>query len=460
MSEIEIPSVVYDEYGGRYRLKEEPLGRGGQGVVFETEHHELLVKLLLDQEGRPVLWDGAQRLRHRLEIVRTMELPDQVAAPIALLSEYAGYVMRMLRDMQPVSKIIQPSGDEDPADFFRRTGGLGRRIRILHNLAVTLAGLHAMSMIYSDLSPNNVFVSTDPEHDTVWLIDADNLHYSTSRQSYVFTPDFAAPELLNGSRPATTLSDAWSFAVLAHLLLTMNHPFDGVGAESDDVTRWSEEDEWGDEGQRAWVFHPSDRSNPLPVDFFPGNVHRVFSPRLFRLFLQTFDAGRYDLMQRPGMGDWVHALRSAMLAVVDGECGHSYFGFKAEKCPWCGRKLPNLLYFEARTRVEDEDGIHLSETPVFRGVKTASGRIDIPDFVCRPVAVESLSDSGVELDFRVRGVLVTAKEPLNLVTRKGQRQITRNGTMITRDELDRGVSIDCPWSTGGGRVVRIRRRRP
>lgn len=60
-----------------------------------------------------------------------------------------------------------------------------------------------------------------------WLIDLDNLCTHSEPGRAVFTPYYGAPEIVTGRSGATSLSDAWAFAVLAFNALTLLHPLCG-----------------------------------------------------------------------------------------------------------------------------------------------------------------------------------------------------------------------------------------
>ncbi len=458
MEPTESSKTVKDQYGGIYTLETEPMAQGGQGAVYRVRgHDELLVKLIKNADGSDLPNAQKQAIRHRLEIIRTMDLPESVARPLAILDGDLGYVMRMVRDMRPIAGLLNPQSD-DPEKFFRDTGGLVRRLDILHDLAMLMARLHAIPVIYSDLSPNNVFV---PSNDSanVWLIDTDNLHYSTASQYFVYTPGFAAPEVESGDRPATTLSDAWSFAALAFYLLTLNHPFEGNwAAESTTETRWSQDD-WGDPGQdkdKPWVFHSQDRSNALPDDAFAADWHRLIAPRLFELFRRTFEEGFDDPMARPGMSEWVDAIRSARMAAIKCDCGHSYyvFGNKGKKCPYCGKMFPTLLYYEVLALIGDDNAtVATGDKPMLKGVARSDERLVIPKWMCKPVADEN---EVMDMQSEPGGIRLRSKHALTVVAGEDSLRVRPEGTRIADEKLHKGVWIVCPWEGGGGRVLKVR----
>ena len=60
---------------------------------------------------------------------------------------------------------------QDFGNWFVSTGGLLKRYGVLIKLAIAIRALHSKGLIYCDLSPNNVFVSSNPKKHNVFLID-------------------------------------------------------------------------------------------------------------------------------------------------------------------------------------------------------------------------------------------------------------------------------------------------
>jgi serine/threonine protein kinase len=172
--------------------------------------------------------------------------------------------MELMDGLTPMTELMQVATDAlmtgDGLSGYLKTGGLLRRLKILARLARVLAELHGRGLAYGDLSPANVFVSQSLEHAEVWLIDADNVaSQSRDGQQVVFTPDYGAPEILREESGINTLTDSWSFAVMAYRLLTLVHPLKG------DVVLDGEPklEESALRGEFPWVDHPVDRSNAV-----------------------------------------------------------------------------------------------------------------------------------------------------------------------------------------------------
>lgn len=366
----DFPRDVVDEDGNVFRLAREPLGRGGQGVVFRsTSDPNVAVKFVAPGEplprrepgtradaqlfdhltqlppGGPVV-DGAARsqLRERLEDVRVLPLPElHVARPLSMLRSHTGYTMQLLRGMVPIRQLIAPPGASTINAFYLQGGGLRRRLDLLARSASMLLRLHSIPVVYADVSPNNLFVSADCQASEVWLIDADNLAFESALGGGVFTPGFGAPELVQGTVGATTLSDAWSFAVLAFYVLAQVHPFHGDYVDEGGWEEDEDREQLAFAGRLPWI---DDADDPLNRTQRGIDRDLVSSPKLTKLFAQMFGAGRLQRTQRPSIGLFVEALRQAAdYTLACAHCGWTFFA-KTGRCPVCPAPRPGFFHLQ------------------------------------------------------------------------------------------------------------------
>lgn len=322
--------VAIDQYGQKYELLE-CIGEGGQGRVYKTGHKRVLVKLrnsLSDEKRRQ--WVN--------EIQDVMRLPLEgldIARPLALITEpCAGYVMELMDGLMPLEDLMQVTQDgmshEEGAQRYIDTGGMHRRFRILARLARTLADLHGRGVVYGDLSPANIFISRSVEHAEVWLIDADNLTWN-SRQGRqpVYTPDYGAPEIMRDESGVNSLTESWSFAVIAYRLLTTNHPLKGDLVNDGEP----EIEDRALRGELPWVCHAEDRSNEVST----GIPHElVISKALHTMFDSCFGKGLNDAGARPSLSEWADTFENATNHCDRCEfCASSYFYNNKYVCPFC-----------------------------------------------------------------------------------------------------------------------------
>lgn len=329
--------LAVDDHGEVYQLGKR-LAEGGQGLVLPTQHKQLLVKVSKwpDSDPRNQAWRRQIEVVHRMPIAEN-DLP--IAMPKALIVKpRAGYVMELMEGLVPLEELLIQAKEAflegNGLQGFVKSGGLGRRLRLLARLARVMAKLHGLAIAHGDLSPKNIFVSSSHEHAQVWLIDCDNLSYAVRDSSLqLHTPDYGAPELLRGEAGISTYTDVWSFAVMAFELLAVLHPF----KNGDMVDQDSELEEPARRGELPWVDHPDDERNRASMGV-PRAM--VCSPALQELFDRCFRSGLNHPEERPVMAEWAEVLEAAAAQQVlcsfehDG-CGSTFLWNAALECPFC-----------------------------------------------------------------------------------------------------------------------------
>ena len=335
MNEVSLKQVV-DSDGGRYELGRR-IGEGGQGAVYLCKSNpRIAVKVIRNPNQQ-----HASAMRNQIASVKRMDLKNlPIARPVATLARpQVGYVMKLATGMAAISTLMDPPrGESSIVDWYMSTGGLGRRLRLLARLARTLAEIHGMGLAYGDPSPGNVLISETPDSDDVFLIDCDNLRYSTNPEEVkLYTPGYGAPELVSSRSGFNTLTDAHAFAVIAFRLLCLTHPLIGDSVANGDPAL----EKAAYRGEVPWIEHASDDSNrsSLGVD-----RSMVLSPNLRRLFSATFEDGLADSTKRPGMAHWVEVLRTAAAVTIScSGCEWSYY-CASKACPICDQDRPDVLF--------------------------------------------------------------------------------------------------------------------
>ncbi len=309
--------ILTDENKNEYEVNISKLaGVGGQGAVLIVENNPRLVVKVIRNADDTILKNASQYESYRKKILGVIARANvrNLASPICMLEKpYCGYVMRFMDGMRALETIMLPKGRKLD-QFYFETGGLLRRYRILREIAKTLTDMYEHGLVYSDLSPKNIFISGKESGYESWLIDVDNLHYEGEPSSCVGTPMYRAPEVFCGQ--ANTLkSDVYSFAILAFELLTFGKPFDG------DYTDPNEEDDWGVESTTADDFYSKMERGDIPFVGAEDNktnhqtggipIPYVMNDEILKLFRQTFGEGRKNPSARPAISTWLSALELA-----------------------------------------------------------------------------------------------------------------------------------------------------
>lgn len=354
---MERKQYVKDINGIELELVGEPMV-GGQGSVYKTNHSNILVKLSNKDKTE------YENFIDEVNDVRILDLPKdiKIAKPIEVLAKpHIGYYMQLLSGMEPIKNLFLPR--KDIKKLLEEKAGLLKRITILMNISEILAKLYEKNIMYGDISPENIFISSEFEHNQAWLIDADNMRENFESKKYIQTAMFAAPEVVKGEEYNTTYSDVFSFAILAHHILTMIDPFEGKLQFSD-----SGDDDWEfdlneaavdtsefydklQRGELPWVYDENDDSN-RPVNeegiLLGIPIEIMITDELYSLFARTFSKeGRSNPKTRPTMMEWFEGFKEAKNQIIScSHCNQSYYFNNLknkEVCFNCNEKRDELI---------------------------------------------------------------------------------------------------------------------
>jgi serine/threonine protein kinase len=247
--------------------------------------------------------------------------------------------LESLDHLMEESEVALIDGD---IEIYLNQGGIRRRLKLLAKLSRTLADLHGRGMAFGDLSPANIFVSKSVEDSEVWLIDCDNIcvnernnydiKYETGRAGTVYTPSYGAPEVVRDEAMVNSLTDSWSFGIIAFRLLTAIHPF--IGDVVSDGEPELEDSAY--RGELPWIEHPDDYSNQSEQGI-PRSL--VILKPLAELFEQCFNIGRDEPISRPSLSQWAEVLEHCVEWLVNcHDCKGSYYYALVDKklnCSFC-----------------------------------------------------------------------------------------------------------------------------
>ncbi len=303
--------VVTDEFGKNYNIiSEDKIGQGGQGVVYRIDSEPGMVlkarfpAVFSANEDSIILQDADVYDKYAAKVhslIALGELADlhNVALPDAVLEKpFCGYVMPLMDGLESLDKQMTKN---NCISVKGTNGSLEKKLLVLRGLANVLRELHSKGLVYCDLSPSNVFVSKDPNSHEVWLIDADNLVYSTSVKRSIGTPMYRAPEIAQGKVPNSFYSDAYSFAIIAFKYLTGNSPFVDDAADGWD----SDADSDDFEVNGTYIYETETHKYGVPIKW-------VCTEKMQQLLLKTLGStGRNHPETRASANEWCDALDEA-----------------------------------------------------------------------------------------------------------------------------------------------------
>lgn len=363
-----INDTVADWDGNTYLLTE-LIGEGAQGLVFKTNHPQFIVKVARVESENKARW-----IKHKKWLLK-QRIPKQtrIIAPIALLEEpHIGYVMHYIEDHVPLTFYLVPDEEEDLSTWYNiTTGGVAKRLEIMHMLSLAYRNLHTLGLCYCDVSPMNILVSKQKR--SAWIIDADNITApGILGQTVIGTPRYIAPELYRESRDPNSLTDTYSFAVLLFELFCLGHPFVG-----DDIADSEPEIELeAYKGNVPYVAHPTNDSNRSSTSL---GEEFVLTHKLRALLQLTFVDSTIQPMKRPTLYEFAKAIEEAIdLLMVCPDCQASYVLEEEALCPWCDAEHNDILVltFKQKNLLRSSDLMD-GRLPVEFSVL---GKIIVPDY--------------------------------------------------------------------------------
>lgn len=338
------------------------LGGGGEGSVFEVEvgRGKCAVKLIDQLKKKPEEVALIKRHIQKLIEVRarsiahaktsgSIPLNKILALPQVMLDGDLGYAMAEATECESLTNFLTIPADPVSQEEWSKKYDLSRRYKVITYLFERLEIIHQDGLIFSDLSPNNILVSTGPSNSLVF-IDTDNLRTKEDPFTNVLgTPGFIAPEVFNKEEREAEIgltpierenakcfllspqSDIYSAAVIAFELLTLNHPYKGIKAMGKDTTPDDELD--AEKGKFDYVLKPG-TDNYCEGNIFIDKFNDITTSELRELFLRTFIEGKTNVLKRPLAKEFKEAFQKASRLIVT--------------CPNCGEEMMYTIKTDGR----------------------------------------------------------------------------------------------------------------
>ena len=333
--------------GERYSVVEPPLGRGGEGAVYQIAGAPGSVAKVFKQEKRT-------ESRHRkLLVMLHTAMPDsameQITWPLDVIYEngsFVGYIMPKIKNSEDLNVMY--------SDKYSCT--LLEKITIAKNLCAAINSVHNAGQVCGDLNPKNI--SVDPSSARVVLVDTDSYHITEKNGIRVYRCEVGLPEYLprevqekmrDGNRlesaplpTFTRYTDLFALAIhIFALLMNGCHPFAcAVDNGAFNIAPLTSS-------------QPS-VSAPQPIDnictgFFPFQMKRngITTPKyapdydylptkIRALFSKAFINGHTAPYERPDCIEWYQALDEMQTSLRSCRQNPSHlYPRNLSSCPWC-----------------------------------------------------------------------------------------------------------------------------
>jgi predicted Ser/Thr protein kinase len=207
---------------GRYKVLG-VLGSGAMGTVYLAEDpllkRPLAIKVVREGSGDA---EALQRFKQEAEVSARLNHPNAILV----------FDVGEEKDLGPFMAMEYVDGERLSDRLQREAIPPAEAVNLLLQAGEALVAVHALGFVHRDLKPGNFMVGRDGR---LKLMDFGIARSESVRlthtSTFLGTPAYAAPEVLNGAC-ASVASDQWSFAMTAYEMLTGDLPFLGesVGA--------------------------------------------------------------------------------------------------------------------------------------------------------------------------------------------------------------------------------------
>lgn len=203
------------ESGRKYKLTKQA-GSGAQGVVYEENGNNYMVKLYYPSGSESIDADVLDRLR----FIKDITMPKNFVSIIDLITHpYIGYVMEKVTEHKPLNSYLIPDRNVSFPKWYNQGLGLYERIFVGYIIAKAFGELEKSNLSYCDISGNNILIKI-AKGASVEMIDVDSIYTAGKGKSAILgTPRYIAPEVISRQKNPDVLSDNYSLAVILFELL-------------------------------------------------------------------------------------------------------------------------------------------------------------------------------------------------------------------------------------------------
>ena len=213
---VEVPHSSGEVLGGRYRV-DQVLGFGGMGVVYRARDLKLDAEIAL-KRIRPDRFSPERRETLRREIILARKVTHENVCRVYDLVDVNGEEF--------VSMEYLPGRTLKEIEQKERILPLGRGLAIAKAMCNGLAAAHRIGVLHRDLKPENVMVGEDGKPRLMdFGIAVESGGFVPQGETVPGTPQFLAPELLQGAAP-TVRTDVYAMGVVLYEMFTGRVPID------------------------------------------------------------------------------------------------------------------------------------------------------------------------------------------------------------------------------------------
>ena len=283
--------------GTTYRLGK-VIASGGEGKIHECLSHPHLVIKVFTGDTNEI---GRKEVRVReMHSLQGLKNHPNIAWPQVVLSQdgkFLGYAMRKMADTVTLVPLSAEASRKRYLPGWRQV----HKAYVAYQIAKICRELAQVSTFVVDTSLTNFL--TNPRTAEIYLIDTDSLQFTSKNGSFgssVFTPDFAAPEVLRNPERLHHIGPEqarFTMAMLLFQIFTQSSPFQVLDRGTLDP---AQQIIFG----RTFIGGAGVATGFTTSEIF-SRYRRLPAP-LVALFVETFHAGHKDPKARPSFAQWEH----------------------------------------------------------------------------------------------------------------------------------------------------------
>lgn len=200
--------------GGRRLCLTNVLGRGGEGIAYETNDSELACKIYRPDRLKKSTIDKLELMTSRTVNHSAICWPVSVAHNSD--QDFVGYVMPKAAGKElRRSVFIKPILETDFPEWTRL-----HLVKLTSAILDAVAYLHELNVLLGDINPANILVA---DENTVFFVDCDSYQIE-GYPCCVGMPPFLAPELYGHDFSSTLRTKEHEYFAIATLVFMLLHP--------------------------------------------------------------------------------------------------------------------------------------------------------------------------------------------------------------------------------------------